>query len=233
MLDCLIIGDSLAVGVGQTRPSCVTLAKTGITSAAYVKTFLPSVPRKAARIVISLGVNDDASVPTRDYLLAVRRELQGQQVVWLLPGLKQNVRDTIKQIARDMHDEWVDTLPYVGPDHLHPSGTGYQAIASSTLELVGRQPAPAGAQRFALLDPPPASRLKIGGLDPNLSGNLRPYRDMPIVVYPNTYNGRVIYGLPGTMFSASRPQPYPFGCIHAALGQCATHYKPEHSRLSY
>ena len=36
MLECLILGDSLAVGVGQVRSECVTRAKSGINSYNYV-----------------------------------------------------------------------------------------------------------------------------------------------------------------------------------------------------
>ena len=36
MLECLILGDSLAVGVGQVRTECVTRAKSGINSYNYV-----------------------------------------------------------------------------------------------------------------------------------------------------------------------------------------------------
>ena len=37
-MTCLIIGDSLAVGVGEFRPECDTVAKVGITSQTYLAT---------------------------------------------------------------------------------------------------------------------------------------------------------------------------------------------------
>jgi len=35
MIECLILGDSIAVGIGQMRPECVVQAKSGINSEDY------------------------------------------------------------------------------------------------------------------------------------------------------------------------------------------------------
>ena len=54
MLPCVILGDSLAVGIGQYRPECHIVAQTGITSGRYVQTLLSD--QEAATALISLGV---------------------------------------------------------------------------------------------------------------------------------------------------------------------------------
>ena len=61
MLDCLIMGDSLAVGVGQIRKECVTYAKSGINSYDYVNRHVLHTngsDKQAKTVIISLGSND-------------------------------------------------------------------------------------------------------------------------------------------------------------------------------
>ena len=140
MLDCLILGDSIAAGVGQARPGCVTVAKVGITSGTYMQTLFPTAPKAAETVVISLGVNDDPSMETLATLRKLRRAVQARHVVWLLPGLKDEVRRSIQTVAQEFADRTVDTKSQVGPDHLHPTGAGYRLIASWT-----EQGAPGGS----------------------------------------------------------------------------------------
>lgn len=134
MLECLVLGDSIASGVGQARPECETVARVGITSGTYVNELLPLAPHAARTAVISLGVNDDGSVDTIDNLRQVRGALQVSGAVWLLPGLKDNVRAAIRTVAAEFGDRLIDTRSQVGPDHLHPTGAGYRAIAARTLQ---------------------------------------------------------------------------------------------------
>lgn len=132
MLDCLILGDSLAVGVGQVRPGCTVAAQVGITSGTFLQTLFPTVPKQAARVVISLGVNDDPGMATLDNLRRLRRGLGAGRVTWLLPGLKEGVRSQIRTVAAERGDQLVDTISQVGPDHLHPGRDGYRTIAAWT-----------------------------------------------------------------------------------------------------
>jgi len=57
MLECLILGDSLAVGVGQIRQECTTRAKSGINSYDYVNRHIwhTNGNNQAKTIIISLG----------------------------------------------------------------------------------------------------------------------------------------------------------------------------------
>jgi hypothetical protein len=130
MMPCLVMGDSIAVGVAEYRPECESVAKSGITSTRYIETLLE--PHIARTIVISLGVNDDETVDTLDNLREVRRNLHAQTVYWLLPGIKPRARTIIETVAREFGDHLIDTKAQAGPDHLHPTGAGYQYLAALT-----------------------------------------------------------------------------------------------------
>ena len=49
MIECLVLGDSIATGVGGARPECVTSARVGITSATYVNDLFPLARTRPAR----------------------------------------------------------------------------------------------------------------------------------------------------------------------------------------
>jgi len=134
LIPCIVIGDSLAVGVGQNRPHCETFAKVGITSQQYIDSMLDHVTPVADSAVISLGVNDDPRGATLANLRIVRSRLHVRQAYWLLPGIKEDVRRIILQVAREYHDRTVDTRPLASADHLHPTGQGYQILAAWTGE---------------------------------------------------------------------------------------------------
>ena len=52
--NCVIMGDSIAVGVGMYRPDCATVARSGITSARYIAAML--TPQDANTIAIDSKV---------------------------------------------------------------------------------------------------------------------------------------------------------------------------------
>ncbi len=133
MLSCIMVGDSIAVGVGQARPECETIAQVGISSSRYIATLLPAGQTEAGTAVISLGVNDDASLDTIGNLREVRSRIISQNVIWLLPALKDNVRAMIRTVAAENGDRTLDTRPQAGRDHLHPTGAGYEIIASEVM----------------------------------------------------------------------------------------------------
>ena len=83
MIPCLLIGDSIALGVGNTLPECRTEARVEITSRQFVHQL--SSLREADRVVISLGVNDGVSPQTIANLQRVRDSVRGSAVYWLLP----------------------------------------------------------------------------------------------------------------------------------------------------
>ena len=164
MVPCVVMGDSIAVGVAEYRPECEAIAKSGINSARYIETLLET--RTAKTVVISLGVNDGSTIDTLENLREVRRQVHGRTVFWLLPGIRPRAQWAIRTVAHEFGDRLIDTKPVAGPDHLHPTGVGYQRIAALTHSdvIVPAQPiplratAPVQQHRAHLLTNYPAKR---------------------------------------------------------------------------
>ena len=132
MLPCLVIGDSIAVGVGQTLPECRTEARVGITSRQFVHELL--TPQSADKVVISLGVNDGRAAYTIENLRHVRETVHGRLVYWLLPAHHDDARSAIHAVASQFGDRIIDCTPEAGPDGLHPTGAGYRRLGSMIRE---------------------------------------------------------------------------------------------------
>lgn len=132
MLECLIMGDSIAVGIAQQRPECVVEAKVGITSIDYVNGlyfFYAVEPAKTT--VISLGSNDFDNRETYPVLLTLRDEIKGP-VLWILPARNDEARNIMLTIARERGDSVADTRAWpLSLDGVHPTTKGYQGLAQS------------------------------------------------------------------------------------------------------
>ena len=132
MLECLIMGDSIAVGIAQQRPDCVVEAKVGINSMDYVNGlyfFYAVTPAKTT--VISLGSNDWDTSETYPVLVTLRDEIKGS-VLWILPANKDEVRNIMLTIARERGDAVADTRAWpLSLDGIHPTAKGYRGLAKS------------------------------------------------------------------------------------------------------
>lgn len=135
MLECLILGDSLAVGVGQIRKECVTYAKSGINSYDYVnRHVLHTQGNTAAKtVIISLGSNDTKNIDTYEELLALRQLVQADRVYWILPNIKEEKRKQVWMVADKFKDHVIDARNSDrSPDNVHPTYQGYKDIARKT-----------------------------------------------------------------------------------------------------
>ena len=130
MLDCLIVGDSIAVGTAHFRPECVALAKSGINSHDWNKKNAGN-NISARTVIISLGSNDTTHIRTIWELTQLREKVQADKVFWILPANKKDVREFVELVARDFGDT---VLPIKGlsKDGVHPTRTGYQELATKT-----------------------------------------------------------------------------------------------------
>ena len=129
MLFCLVMGDSIAVGVGQTLPECRTEARVGVTSRQFVHQL--ASPPHAQNIVISLGVNDGDAAYTIPSLQRLRETVRSRAVFWLLPGARyERTRAAIRSVAAQFGDRLIDCSPQTGPDGLHPTGIGYRTLGA-------------------------------------------------------------------------------------------------------
>ena len=130
MLDCLILGDSIAVGTHQFRQECAVVAKGGINSWQWNRTYSKDL-KPARTVIISLGSNDHSGVNTFKELLAMRQQVDAERVFWIMPAIKPEVQDIVKIIAKNFNDT-VLPIQRLQPDKIHPSWAGYKQLAEST-----------------------------------------------------------------------------------------------------
>lgn len=132
MLECLIIGDSIAVGTKMFAPKeCVSYSKGGFNTWQWNKRW-GTVKLEANKVVISLGTNDHKGVNTYKELMKMRYRVSSPKVVWVMPPCnkgfcKSGVNSTVAEIAKNFGDEVIST-PFVQPDNIHPSWRGYKDI---------------------------------------------------------------------------------------------------------
>jgi lysophospholipase L1-like esterase len=139
MLECLIIGDSIAVGTANARPACVAYAKGGINSYQWVNQNINKTPLIAKTVIISLGSNDHKGVKTEKELETIRALTKADRVYWILPHgnhPKSNISiEDIQAIVKKVADRYGDIiLPItrVQKDNIHPSWAGYKELAEKT-----------------------------------------------------------------------------------------------------
>jgi len=131
MLDCLILGDSIAFGTHQVKPECVAIAKSGINSENWNRTYghRPELNLDWPIVVISLGSNDHRGIHTRQELENLRSSLHGKNVFWILPAIKPQIQQIVKDIAA-AHNDHVIPIRSVSPDQVHPTAQGYREISN-------------------------------------------------------------------------------------------------------
>jgi lysophospholipase L1-like esterase len=131
MIECLIIGDSIAVGTAQSRPECIAYAKGGWNTWQWNKEFLKN-NLSAKTVIISLGSNDHKGVKTKAELQRIREKVGvNSKVFWILPAIKPRVQDIVYEIAFENNDV-VIPIRSLQKDKVHPDLNGYQQIAKRT-----------------------------------------------------------------------------------------------------
>ena len=137
MLECLILGDSIAVGTKMFAPKeCVSYAKGGWNTWQWNKHY-GHIPIEAKTVVISLGTNDHKYIKTEAELRKIRARARAQRVVWIMPPCndkfcKANVNETVRKIAQQYGDGIV-TTGHLQPDHIHPSWQGYKELVRRSI----------------------------------------------------------------------------------------------------
>jgi len=126
MIDCLLVGDSIALGAHRFKPECAVIAKNGINSQQWNKQN-SNQSLGAKVVIISLGSNDHAGIRTLWELQELRRRVYADRVYWIMPAIKPNIQQMVKLVS----DDYGDTiLPITGlqPDKVHPSSAGYKEM---------------------------------------------------------------------------------------------------------
>jgi lysophospholipase L1-like esterase len=136
MIDCMIIGDSIAVGVAMVRKECVSHSRGGWNSWQWNKDYLAKASAEPVKtIIISLGANDHKGVKTEAELRKMRQAIKGARVFWISPGMERKPvpQEAIERIAKEYGDT---VLPrpqeHMSADGIHPTGKGYKQLAEQT-----------------------------------------------------------------------------------------------------
>ena len=130
MLECLILGDSIAVGTAQFRPDCAVYAKSGINSHNWLNKNIDK-NLTAKSVIISLGSNDHRGVKTFHELMAIRQLTDAGRVYWILPANKPDVTEIVEIIARNFGDT-ILPITKVSKDGVHPTTAGYKELAEKS-----------------------------------------------------------------------------------------------------
>jgi lysophospholipase L1-like esterase len=131
MMECLVIGDSIAVGVGLQRYECKHYYKGGINSWQWNQNYL-SNDLSAKTVIISLGSNDHKGVRTKAELQRIREKVGVKsKVYWVLPAIKPEIQEIVKQLAKEYGDT-VLPITKLQKDGVHPSWSGYKELADAT-----------------------------------------------------------------------------------------------------
>lgn len=138
MIDCLILGDSIAKGVSDIRKECVAYVKSGINSRDYWNKNKPFLTKndwvETKTTIISLGSNDTDRVRTIEYANNIRENIKGR-VYWILPSAEKKPlqHEVIKAVAKVWGDLTITPdESKLSPDKIHPTYAGYKHIAENT-----------------------------------------------------------------------------------------------------
>jgi lysophospholipase L1-like esterase len=136
MIDCMIIGDSIAVGTSMARKECVSYAKGGWNSWQWNKDYLTKASSQPAKtLIISLGANDHKGVKTEAELRKMRSTVKADRVFWISLGKdrKQEQMAAITKIAAEYGDTIIPRPEdHMSTDKIHPTGKGYKIIGEAT-----------------------------------------------------------------------------------------------------
>lgn len=136
MLECLVLGDSIAVGTNEflkkEQKQCVSYSKGGINSWQWNKQYGDKVLASPV-VIISLGTNDHSGVNTFKELSRMRANVTAERVYWIMPPCndkfcKPLVNDVVKIIAESRGDVIIQTQK-LQADKIHPSWAGYTELA--------------------------------------------------------------------------------------------------------
>lgn len=134
MLECLIVGDSIGVGVSQVRRECHAIVKSGINSREWNKQHLSKLqPTKT--LIISLGANDYKGIDTETNIRRLRIKANADKVFWLLPSgkLKPEQVQAVERVAQEFRDTVIPRPESdISADGVHPTYTGYKKLAEKT-----------------------------------------------------------------------------------------------------
>lgn len=135
MLECLIVGDSVAWGIAEVTPQCNSIVRAGISSTNWYKKFYthPMFFEKTYKVaVISLSTNDLTNSSTVEHLYNIRKATKANMVIWILPNflLKPKQYQIVKEVAHEFNDQILDISDKVSFDNTF-SLSAYSQMSNS------------------------------------------------------------------------------------------------------
>lgn len=134
MFECMIMGDSIAVGSHSHRPRCELVARTGLSSRSWWQRYNQH-SLKAHTVIVSLGSNDTDSVSSYRQLLQIREKITAHTVYWIAPNASSRGPQLadVEAVARQFGDSVIRTDKY-SADRIHPTHSGYRELMNQTLK---------------------------------------------------------------------------------------------------
>jgi lysophospholipase L1-like esterase len=126
MLECMILGDSIAQGVARLRPQCAQITQQGINTFTFSNRLIQTV--HARHVLISLGSNDVGVPDLERHLNMIRTRVKTGEVTWLLSANNAQAAQQVQQVARVHGDRVIQVRLVVGADGVHPSAAGYHRL---------------------------------------------------------------------------------------------------------
>jgi len=130
MIECLILGDSIAVGTHMFAKQCQLVGQGGINTWQFNKMYKNNL-LAAKTVIISLGTNDHKGVNTRDELIRMRERVSAGNVYWIMPSIKPEIQAIVAEIALQYGDQIIGTSK-LQADGVHPSWDGYKELVKQT-----------------------------------------------------------------------------------------------------
>jgi hypothetical protein len=133
--DCVVVGDSLALGIGTAinahvqGTSCRISARRGAPASGIRRT---TGPVSADVAIVSAGANDAASTTLRSDLQAIRRGIRARKVIWMIPT-DPRAAAAVRQACRIWGDVGVDLSRHPTRDGVHPKD--YWAVARHAFRI--------------------------------------------------------------------------------------------------
>jgi len=131
MIECLILGDSIAVGTQMVARQCQLVGQTGINTSQFNHLYANNV-LTAGVVIISLGTNDHKGVETYAELVAIRERVQSNHVYWIMPNIKPEIQEMVMVLAAFYGDKIIGTK-LMQPDGIHPAWSGYKDLIAQTI----------------------------------------------------------------------------------------------------
>ena len=138
MLDCLIIGDEIAKGIGDVRTECKTIASKKMTTQDFISKYRTKL-EKSTTVIISLGMADSKDPHVYQNLSLLRSSIEADVVVWMIPNetLFPELASYIEALAQDFGDGTVGIRKdWLEKDGIHPTKKGYKELGKSLKEVV-------------------------------------------------------------------------------------------------